>query len=293
MLSCILIFLSGFDAEGKTFSQRGYVSKLKNPDFDQLVTLGLVPGVSVIDKFGVNELITTATDPEDVWEGGGVYTYDADGTAPIVSIASDDASDDQIISILGLDISGDEVSQTKTLQGTTRLALDTPLWRVYRVQNDGTSDLAGTVFVYTGTGAVPSVGDPEIRAIIDNGNNQTLMALYTVPRGKVAFLYRGESGIGASGGPTATADYAVGSYQSRRYGKVFKIRKVITMSVNGTSIFQDRRSFPDIIPALTDIKLHISVVTEDLNVWGTFDIMLFDEEFFSDSWLSAIGQPGY
>lgn len=294
----ILLLLLAFSflvisVQAKTFLQKGYVSRIANPSFEHAVTMGLVPGVSTVDKFGINPLITDASDPEDVWEGGGIYTYDANGTAPIVSIASDDASDDQLISVQGLDISGNLVLQNAILNGTTRVALTTPLWRVFRLQNDGVKNLVGNVFVYVGTGTVPTIGDPEIRALIDNGNNQTLMALFTIPAGKVGFLYRGEAGIGATGGPSATADYAVGSYRSRRYGKVFKIKKNLTMSVNGASIFQDHRSFPDVIPALTDIKINISVVTNDLNVWATLDIMLFDEDMFPDNYLSAIGQPGY
>lgn len=258
--------------------------------FELAVTMGMVEGYSTIDKFGLNPLITTTTDPEDIWEGGGTYIYDADGTAPIVSLASSGA-DVQPITIEGLDIDGNFIEQTITLTGTTRAALTTPLWRVYRMSNAGNVSLIGTVYCYTGTGTVPTTGDPEVRAIIDNGNNQTLMSLYTIPKGKVGFLYRGELGIEYENVPGADAHFMRCIYQSRRYGKVFTIKKSITLLTLGTAVFQDRRSFPDIIPALTDIKLTAKIVSENMGAWGTFDIMLVDETNFTPEFLTAIGQP--
>lgn len=268
------------EGEGSAYLNVGQSFNLK-------VNQGLIPGHSPIDKFGENPDIDTATTPEDVWEYGGLYTYDADGTAPIVSLVSD-AADTVPIRVQGLDIDGVLTDQTVTLTGTTRVALTTPLWRVFRMSNEGTADLSGTCYCYTGTGNVPGAG--EVRAIIDDGNNQTLMALYTVPANKVGFLYRGEFGASRA----LTTAEVQGAYYSRRYGKVFKIKKRINISNAGSSIYQDERSFPDVIPALTDIKLTVeSVSANNIGVFGTFDILLIDEELFPDSYLTAIGQPGY
>lgn len=249
---------------------------------------GQIPGYSVIDKFGENPDIDTGTDPEDVWEGGGLYNYDAAGTAPIESLASNNATDTQDIKITGLDINGDEIIQTITLSGTTRVALDTNLWRVYRMENESATDLVGVVFCYVGTGTVPSIGDPVVRAIIDNGNNQTLMALYTIPIGKVGFLYRGE--IGASRSQTSGSVQC--AYYSRRVGMAFKIKKRISVSNSGSSIFQDYRTFPDPIPALTDIKIRVEEVSaNNTGAFATFDILLVDEDRLSQEFLTAINQP--
>jgi hypothetical protein len=251
------------------------------------VSMGLFPGYSVVDKFGENPEIDTTTTPEDIWEGGGLYSYDADDTAPIVSLISSDAGDTEPIQVIGLDIDGNEVEQTITLTGTTRVALTTALWRVYRMINVGTSDLAGTVYCYTGTGGgVPALS--VTRAIINNGNNQTLMAVYTIPRGKVGFLFRGELGVSRS----ITAGEARCAYYSRRYGKVFTIKKRVNLSNSGTSIYPDSRKFPDPIPALTDIRLTAEVVSANgMGLFGTLDILLVDEDLFTDRFLTSIGQP--
>lgn len=259
-----------------------------NQDFLLKVSQGLIAGHSFVDKFGENPDIDTGTTPEDIWEFGGEYSYDDVGTAPIVSLVSDSALDTMDISVQGLDIDGFEVSQTITLNGTTRVALTTPLWRVYRMGNEGSAgeDINGAVYCYTGVGDVP-VND-QVRAIIDNGNNQTLMALYTIPRGYVGFLYRGELG----GSRTQTSGAMQCAYYSRRFGKVFRIKKRVDITNQGTSVYVDSRIAPDVIPALTDIKLRVEGVSaNNAGVFGTFDIMLVDESLFDPNYLQAIGQP--
>lgn len=254
--------------------------------FELAVSQGKIEGYSTIDKFGANPVVDTGTVPEEVWDGGGAYTYDAINTAPIVSLISDDPSDIEPIEITGLDINGNQVVQTLALNGSTRVPLTTPLWRVYRMANVGTSDLAGSVYCYVGTGGVPTIANT--RAIIDNGNNQTLMALYTVPLGKVGFLWRGEIG----GSRSQNAGAVQGAYYSRRVGKIFRIKKRVETTNQGSTYYQDKRSFPDIIPALTDIKITIeNVSASNTGIFATFDILLVDEDQFSPEYLAAIGQP--
>jgi len=50
------------------------------------------------------------------------------------------------------------------------------------------------------------------------------------------------------------------------------------------------RTFPDIIPALTDIKITVEEVSATMGVTGTFDILLIDERFLQPTLLAAIGQ---
>jgi hypothetical protein len=260
-----------------------------NQEFRLNMSMGMYPGYGNIAKFGENPDVDSLTAPEDIWEAGGLYTYDADGTAPIVSVISDDDADiGQPLEVDGLDIDGYFVRQYPVMNGTTRVALDTPLWRVYRMINRGVvgEEFAGTVYCYVGTGGVPAAGD--IRAMIDDGHNQTLMCIYTVPRGKVAFIYRGEVGIsrGVSAGEARCAYYA------RSFGRVFTIAKRINVSNSGSSLYVDERTFPDWVPALTDIRLTVeSVSANDLGVWGTFDLLTVDQNLFSPHYLTMINQP--
>lgn len=286
-ITLLILLLIPILAISQKFPQNVYPEGL-----ELAITEGRIKGYSVLDKFGLNPLVSVDT-PADVWEGKRIYTYDSVGTAPIISISSSSANDSVPIKITGLDIDGYEVNQTITLQGQTRQALTAPLWRCYRMQNEGTKDLEGTVYTYIGTTPPTAVTDTFVRAIIDNGNNQTLMSIYTVPKGKVGFLYRGEIGVLMDANPSNQQNFMKGYYQSRRYGKVFKVKKVISTMTAGNSNYKDKRSFPDVIPSLTDIKLTIVDVGENMGAWGTFDMLLIDEKVFPESYLQSIGQPGY
>lgn len=270
---------------------------LDSRSFELKVSQGAIAGWSSIDKFGVNHDIDSG--PEDVWEHGGEYVYDSTNTAPIAYLSSSSASDTNIIvSIQGLDIDGYLVTQTVTNDGQNVTELGTHLWRVFRMENnsDDGNDISGTIYCHIDPAPTDGVPDPltNTRAIIYDGNNQTLMALYTVPRGYVGFLYRGEVGMHyESASPATSIEYAHCHYESRRYGKLFKVKKSITCISGGVATYQDYRSFPDIIPALTDVKISAVEVSESMGLWATFDILLVKESEFSATYLQKIGQPGY
>ena len=270
------VVLSGYDRSALTTFYQNFLYS---------VAMGPVPGFSFVDKFGENPDVDTGTTPEDIWEGGGAYTYDADETAPIVSLISDNAADTEPIQVEGLDINGLAVRQTITLTGTTRVALTTPLWRVFRIQNVGTSDIAGTVYCYVGTGGVPAAAD--LRAVV-GASNQTLMSLYTIPADKVGFLLEDE--VGAS--RTVTAGEIRAALKVRKFGGVFTTKRRVNLSNAGTSVNKDTKIFPTVLPGKTDIKQSIeSVSANSTGVFGTFQLLLIDSVRLPLTFLTSIGQP--
>lgn len=265
--------------------------------FELAIAMGYVEGWDYIQKFGYNPLITTGTDPEDIWEGGGIYPFSANGVADIVSISSSDAGDTQPVLIFGLTADGTDVTQTVTLNGQTRVALTTPLWRVYRMENFSYPgvDFAGTVYCYSGTtntGGVPSGGSVE-KARITVGRNQTQMAVCTIPKGKVAFLYRAEVQFGYSGTIGAGTNQVRFEFNARSYLNVFKTKKTVPLLTTGTTSHVDVRPFPDPLPALTDVKTTVAETTADVNAASTCHFWIADELNFPPAYLASIGQPGY
>ena len=51
------------------------MSRIGSTDFMLEVAKGNVVGHSQMNKYGHNPEVTTATDPEDVWSGGGLYEF--------------------------------------------------------------------------------------------------------------------------------------------------------------------------------------------------------------------------
>lgn len=270
-----------------------------NEPFKLLVSQGRVGGHSVVDKFGENPEIDTASTPEDIWEYGGEYTFTANAGTSYYFSSSDagDTGQDIQFQVLTVDSNGnwnlEEFTQQTAGQTKTLLTPDSgdPIVRIFRMENnaDAGNSLAGTLYVYEDDTVVAGVPQTPslVRAIIDNGNNQTLMALYTIPTGYVGYLWKGEVGTSRA----QASGVVQASYYSRRFGKLFKIKKRFDAVNTGTSTYIDIRSFPDPIPAKTDLLLKVeSVSANGIGVFGAFDILLVREDLLEDAYLTAIGQ---
>lgn len=86
---------------------------------DLLIPDGVIDGVSSVNKFGRNPLVTTTSDPEDIWDGGGLY---APPTAPrLHNIASASAQDAGTVLSSGTIT---EASKTKLIDSSATFITD-------------------------------------------------------------------------------------------------------------------------------------------------------------------------
>jgi hypothetical protein len=257
------------------------------------IARGIYTDVGFINKFGANPLIDSGDVATDIWEYGQTVPVAplADwGTAPIDSVSSDVDADAVDIAVQGLDINGLEVTQTVTLSGYTRVALPTPLWRVFRLENrdnnqtTGKGDsIAGIVYCYANTAIEDGVptDTSKVYAIINDGNNQTQMCNYTVPANKFGYIAAAEIGIAKSGGATSNAAFQI---RVRGFGGAFLTKQTVLVS-DHASFYQSERPVWDRVPPLTDIKCICTAVSANgTAVWATMSIILIDvvaEEPFS------------
>lgn len=247
------------------------------------IAKGLVSGHSAVLKFGNVPDFDTGDGAVYMWDGaddGGAdlmqYTYSA--TADIDSLSSSDDGDTQDIEVYGLDTNYDLVTQTITLTGQTRKALDTALVRVFRMVNVGATDLAGTLYCYV-NGAI-TLGVPDVlttvRAIITIGNNQTAMALYTVPNGKTAYMGDWYAGVS---GASKSSNYEITLY-ARPFGQVWQLKHIAAISDTGASSIQHQYSSPLVFAAKTDIRMRVNVLATGVSAAacsGGFDLVLVDD----------------
>jgi len=245
------------------------------------IAKGDVIGTTFIHKFGNAPDFDIGDGFVTVWDGAndGVadamqYTYSA--TANIDSISSSINGDTVDIEIQGLDTNFDEVTQTVTLTGQTTATLGTSLIRVFRMMNVGATDLVGTVYCYiNGATVVAGVATvaTEIRAIITIGNNQTLMAIYTIPLGKTGYM-RDWYCSAAGAKKTAVNEVHV---EARPFGQVFQTKHISSIIAVGTSYIQHKYEEPEIFAAKTDIEIHSSTSEDIAAVSAGFDIVLVDD----------------
>ena len=136
---------------------------------------------------------------------------------------------------------------------------------------------SGHVFVYVNgsvTGGVPDA-NADIRLVIDPNNQQTEMAVYTIPAGKTGYL---RSGYAATSGSNKSSNYIIKLY-IREFGKVFRVQHTVALADNGTSLYQHIYVEPSKILEKTDI-----IVTAEATGTGVtgaaisagFDIVLVD-----------------
>ena len=122
------------------------------------------------------------TSIETVWNVGGDETYVSDNL--IDTISSSDAGDTQTCYIEGMTVSGGiftRVTQTATLNGQNKVVLTTPLARVNRFRNTGSTDNTGDWYIYQDTAIVAGVPTDitKVHSKADAGANNHAKTAYT------------------------------------------------------------------------------------------------------------------
>ena len=201
-------------------------------------------------KYGRNTSLALDTE-EQVWVTGGLETLST--TNDITHFASTNAGDTQTIKVEGhtVDASGDFtfVVQTATLAGQTKTALTTPLARVTRLINTGTTNFAGTVTV--AKDVVFTTGTPasDIHLTVTGADNQSLKAATTISKNDFWFIEEATFSVQRSQG--GVVDFKL---QVREKGGVFRTKKVFTLDSSSSPVAL-RLATPIIIPPNSDVRV--------------------------------------
>ena len=245
------------------------------------IAKGDVTGHSYVHKFGSVPDFDSSDGQVTVWDGAEdgaawekmVYTYSL--TADIQYVSSSNASDTQQVKVQGLDSGFNLVTQLVTLTGQTSATLSTSLIRVFRMKNNGSTDFAGQVFASTSVAAATGIPTTNsVRCIIQPENNQTEMAIYTVPVGKTAYL---RSWYASSAGANKTTNIIV-RLRAREHGGVWQLKH--KMSWNGEIPYQHKYDEPQKFEEKVDIEITCELTAVGVTgaaVSAGFDIVLVDD----------------
>lgn len=215
----------------------------------------------LIRKFGRNPDIDTTTDPEDIWEFGGLYTF-PDNSGEQMYVSSSSGSDTEILLIDGLDSNFNRKTVVIQLSGQTKtLVPDGVFSRVFRSYTDNATELQGDVYIYTDSDV--SLGVPDtasaVKAVVSPENQQTLMSIYTIPAGYhgwIVEIYGICSKVLGVTNPAADMKLMIGEYNKT-------LRTQYTCEFTD-AIYKDDFSIPLIVPEKTDI-LWRAQTTKDNN----------------------------
>ena len=247
--------------------------------YEQLVAAGDIPGTTGVNKFGGSSSIADGT-TEEIWDGAVVYAWPTTAEITHIRTAADTPAMDGLdVEIQGLDTDWGLVVQTATIDAATstvtEVELTTPLKRVFRMKVTDSVVTTNDIWVgATGMAAATAKG------IIQTGNNQTLMAMYTIPAGKTGYMtkYYG-SIIGEAGPPATIPDYVRFRLWNRDNvnGYAPQLKHEIGAAINGTSAIPPHNFAPYLkLTEKTDVWLTGTPDGDDAYVSAGFDIFLVD-----------------
>jgi len=194
----------------------------RNEPFELQVSRNQIPYHKRIFKFGFNPDINGTE--ETVWDVGGIYTYPSSALAMTATTTAGTPADDNgvLVTIEGLDADYNEVSEEVTLAGAGTATTTQTFLRVYRAFVSGSQEPTGTINITNG-------GTTYARITV--GENQTLMALWTVPAGYTAYINH----INIASGTANVNQYITASFISREINKVFRVQLKQTIGRNGVA----------------------------------------------------------
>jgi len=183
----------------------------KHEPWELQVSRGQIAFHKRLLKFGFNPLINDTE--ETIWEAGGIYQYPSSALAMTATSASGATDNGVKITIQGLDADYNEQSVEITLAGSGTATTTETFIRVFRAFVSGSTAPAGAITIANGGTTYAYI----------NGDNQSLMALWTVPAGYTAYLTQ--------------TDVTVLTEANNKYGNV----RLITRESGG--VFRTQDSF--------------------------------------------------
>lgn len=234
------------DKDGNIINSFGSASNIPIAD-------GTVTGYSHINKFGGTDGDITAGTIWDGNNGAVTYPYPANGVVTVTSTANTGAA----VLIEGLDASFASQSETVVIGGTGTKTFS----RIFRARMVDTNNDADVVINQGGS----------IAAKIIEDQAQTLMAVYTVPAGKTAYLIKVVMGS-AKASTNSAMKYSLLARETED-GNIFQF-KGIYYAAGGQTLTMD---YPVPLKFIekTDIRIDVTAA-QQTEASAIFDIILVD-----------------
>lgn len=218
-----------------------------------------------VHKFGSNGSVPNQVSvefPVTVWDFQTNYSFPLDSGEELFVESASTLDVGQEITIFGLDENFNSKEVSVNLNGSNQIPLGGLWTRIFRMYNSGNSELNGDISVVDAGGDVFAYLMPE--------NNQTLMALYTIPAEYTGYLMKFH--CSAQNTSASSINYTI-HLKTREFGKVFRTRKIISFSTNQSD--EETLLFPLELPPKTDTIFQIvGADGQDGAVNADFDIAL-------------------
>ena len=243
---------------------------LPDRDFYMEIARGNESGLSAVNKFGRNSALPNGT-AEDIWDGSSAYTF-ISSAETMDLISTDNTNDTSIgngakqVEIQGLD--ANYALQTETVSLSSVAVPTTYSYlRIFRMKVTSVGTLENNQGTITATGSTSST----VVAQIQPGNNQTLMAIYTVPAGYTAYMTKYYFSVNSATAAATQVDVAM--YISAGAGGPQQIKHFLGSNDDGTSVYLHTFGIPLVIAEKSDIRLE-GEANGTADVSAGFDLVL-------------------
>lgn len=225
---------------------------VRNLDAELMMRLGLMADYTIVNKYGVNPDVDTATVPEDVWPLGGAYTGFVAAADEMTVVSSDPADTGTLtITYLPSTTSKEYEEVDVVLNGTTPVNTGISAYRCHRAH-------------YNSGGAAANVGNITIRqratpanvyVYILAGQGQTSQATMTVPYGNTGILKQ----VVCDLLPRGSSGNIEGCIYIKEFGKSPRLARFFDVGAGGQHTDVPYGGIP--LPALTDVTIRITVAS--------------------------------
>lgn len=236
-------------------------SQGKNEEFFLQIARGHISNHSFVHKFGAVPAMSTSV-TGTVWDvNDTIYPWSVWDTAGTVSVSTVNASDNgKQITIQGLDANYNFQEETITVSSSGAVASTKVFKRLNRgFIVDGSTNVADVIVTKDATTVLK----------ITAGKGQTLMAVYTVPFDKTAYLVQGVASIQKGGDATGDMFIRYFGQSSFRVGHTFEVE-----GLGGPYTYTF--AVPIRIPEKSDIDIRTNVRSNNARVTAAFDLILID-----------------
>lgn len=234
-----------------------------------MAAAGMLSDAFTVSKFGFNPSIVGAV--ESVWDAGGIYPWQEPGTGVSMTLQSTLAADDVLgtgaryVTVYWIDKDYNRQQITVETDGVTSVAVGDDMYLPYRMSvTPGPNGEPAAGSGQNAAGVITLENAGTTYAQIINGNNQTLMAIYTIPAGHSGYVVYGKASVGE--GKTAEGKYFV-----RPYNGVFNL-------AHDFLLFQNSYDYPFGLPVpineKSDLDLRAISTAAGTTASGAFDVII-------------------
>jgi len=243
------------------FQNPSITTRGKNEEFLLQLARGHISNHSFNHKFGAvpaMSINTTGT----VWDvNNTIYPWSVWDTAGTISVTTVNGSDNaKSITIQGLDANYNFQEEIIVMSSSNAVSSTKSFIRVNRAfLIDGTSNVGDILVTKSNTTVLK----------ITAGKAQTLMAVFTVPAKKTAYLTQGGCTIEKGGDATGNMFIRFFGQSSFRVGHSFEVQ-------GEGGPYQYKFTVPLRIPEKSDIDIRATVRTRNSRVTAVFDLIIID-----------------